>query len=187
MFERFTQAARVAVVLAQEGARDAGADQIGAEHLLHAALGDRAGVVAEVLARWGVDAAVVSAATRQVHDLDDQALSALGIDVDEVRKRAEATFGPGALDRPGERGSGRGRRLGKGGHLPFTDEAKRALELALRAAVAAHDREVTTAHLLLGMLGTEQGTAARLLARVGVTATPGELGRLVRERMDDAA
>jgi ATP-dependent Clp protease ATP-binding subunit ClpA len=185
VFERFTRHARVAVVLAQEEARETGSDHIGAEHLLHGVVSDREGVTALVLQRWGVDASRVSAASRAARDLDEQALSALGIDLDAVRRRAEEAFGPGALDRPVSR-SRWGRRAAKG-HIPFTDEAKNALEQALRAAVRAHDTEITSGHLFLGLLAVEPGTALRVLRRAGVPASADELARLVRERLDEAA
>ena len=184
MFERFTHAARTAVVLAQEEARDAENDHIGAEHLLHGVLSDPDGLAIAVLRPWQVDARRVSALVRSLHDLDEQALSALGIDLDEVRRSAEAEFGPGALDRP--RRSWRRRRRVPG-HVPFTDEAKRALELALVSAVESRDREITGAHLFLGLLRAEGGTAPRILTRLGVTASADELVRLVRQQGDQAA
>lgn len=184
MFDRFTRPARAAVVLAQEEAREAGATSLGAEHLLVGVLGHREGVAAAVLQGWGVDAARVSAVTRAAGDLDEQALSALGIDLDEVRRRAEAAFGPGALDAAPARPR-RSRRAP--GHIPFTDEAKGALERALCVAVAARDREITSAHLFLGLLAVEPGTALRVLHRAGVRATADELARRVRDRLDDAA
>jgi ATP-dependent Clp protease ATP-binding subunit ClpA len=184
MFERFTRAARTAVVLAQEEARDARHDHIGAEHLLAGVLDEPDGVAAAVLQPWDVDAARVSALARSLDDLDEQVLSALGIDLDEVRRTAEAEFGSGALDRP-RRPWRRKRRLP--GHIPFTDEAKRALVLALEAAVERHDREITGAHLFVGLLRAEAGTAIRLLTRLGVTASAEELVRLVREQGEQAA
>ncbi|SEQ35822.1 Clp protease N-terminal domain-containing protein [Microlunatus flavus] len=184
MFERFTQAARRAVVLAQEEARDAGADHVGAEHLLYGVLHEAEEIPAVVLRTWDVDARRVSALARTLGDLDEEALSALGIDLDHVRRTAEAEFGPGALDGPRW---GRHRRRRVPGHVPFTDEAKRTLELALVAALEAHERELTVAHLFLGLLRTDAGTTLRLLHRLGVPASADELPRLVRAHRDDAA
>ena len=65
--------------------------------------------------------------------LDGKALAAIGIDLDEIRRRAEESFGPGALER--------GRRA-RGGYVPFTAGAKKALELSLREAIAAGEREI---------------------------------------------
>lgn len=131
MFERFTQAARTAVVRAQEEVRQQGASSIGAEHLLFGVLADREAAPATVLRRWDVDATEAAAALGGASDLDDEALSALGIDLDVVRRRTVDAFGPGALDRPC--GSSRGVRATIG-HLPFTREAKTALAEAFRAA-----------------------------------------------------
>ena len=69
----------------------------------------------------------------------------------------EATFGPKALERaavPKRRGLG-GRRLGAGlGHIPFSAEAKKSLELSLREAIAHHDKTIQETHLALGILHT---------------------------------
>ena len=188
MFERFTRSARVAVVLAQDEARAAGSPQIGAEHLLHGVVADVDGVPAAVLSAWGVDADRVSSAIRAgvgVGPLDAQALSTLGIDLDEVRRRAEDAFGAGALDQPVPRRRW-GRRAGKG-HIPFTDEAKGTLEQSLEAAVRGHDTEITTAHVFLGLLAVQPGTAYALLRHLGVPASRDDLARLVRTRLDEAA
>ena len=58
---------------------------------------------------------------------DGDALRAIGIELDAVRRHAEEAFGPGALDRaePRRRGLGRVLRLGTD-HLRFTDPAKLA-------------------------------------------------------------
>jgi ATP-dependent Clp protease ATP-binding subunit ClpC len=54
MFERFTERARQAVVLAQDEARLLRHNSIGTEHLLLGLLGDRDAVAAQVLANLGV-------------------------------------------------------------------------------------------------------------------------------------
>ncbi|MFT7839862.1 Clp protease N-terminal domain-containing protein [Saccharothrix sp. BKS2] len=56
------------------------------------------------------------------------------------------------------------------GHLPFTPGAKRALAAAVREAFALGRRQVTTEHLLLGLLTEEEGLALDVLARCGVRA-----------------
>jgi len=118
MFERFTDSARGVVVLAQENARRLGHGYIGTEHLLlaAAAAGEPASVV---LREQGVTPERVEAellriigrgrAADPVGGLDRQALEFIGIDVDVVRARIEAAFGPGALTRPLP-GARRGRR-----------------------------------------------------------------------------
>jgi len=55
MFERFTDKARRAIVLAQEGSRDFGHDYIGTEHILLGLLGVTDGAATQVLIASGVD------------------------------------------------------------------------------------------------------------------------------------
>jgi ATP-dependent Clp protease ATP-binding subunit ClpA len=180
MFERFTAAARAAVVHAQELAREQGSATIGAEHLLVGVLSDDQGVPAAVLRRWDVDAARVTAAVSGgAAGLDDQALAALGIDLDEVRRRTEDAFGPGALDQPV--------RTRRKGHVPFTTEAKAALGESVRSAVLGSAREIGSAQLFLGLLAMEEGTAVRTLRRVGVDASTADLRRLVQAEIGQAA
>ena len=107
MFERFTDGARHVVVQAQHDARRLGHNHIGCEHLLLAAVG--AGEpAAAVLRDQGVTPERVEAeivrtigrgSTDPLHGLDREALAAIGIDLDVVRARIEAAFGPDALDR----------------------------------------------------------------------------------------
>jgi ATP-dependent Clp protease ATP-binding subunit ClpA len=93
---------------------------------------------------------------------DADALRSVGIDLDEVRRTVEESFGPGAL----ERRARRGRRLGAG-HIPVTAGAKKALELALREAIHLGHRSIATEHLLLGLVRDEGCSAARILATRG--------------------
>lgn len=181
MFERFTQAARRAVVLAQEEARQQGSPTIGVGHLLFGVLSDTTAAPAVVLQRYGVDATRVAAAT-DAGTLDADALSTLGIDLDEVRRQAEAEFGAGALD-PSSR-SRWNRRMTKG-HIPFTPEAKGALAEALRAAVTHGDREIGSAQLFLGLL--TDPTVTTTLRGLGAEVSPTELTRQVRAELDQAA
>ncbi len=81
--------------------------------------------------------------------LDPAALAAVGIDLDEVTRRTEATFGKGALTWAGR--VLRGRRK----HIPFTPDAKKSLELALREAIRLGAKEIHGGHLLLGMTRAE--------------------------------
>ena len=154
MFERFTRGAREAVERAQEEARAIGSPEIGtAEMLLGVAGGSGPG--ARVLAAHGAGydalrARVVSGG------LDGEALAAIGIDLDEIRRRAEANFGPGALER---------KRRPRGGHVPFSAQGKKALELGLREAIAAGDKRIGDEHVLLGLL--REGGAAAVLRAVG--------------------
>jgi len=108
MFERFTDAARHIVVQAQADARRLGHPYIGCEHLLMAAAatGEPAGAVLRDhgVAPERIEAEILRIIGRgQTADplggLDRQALASIGIDLDVVRARIEAAFGPDALAR----------------------------------------------------------------------------------------
>jgi ATP-dependent Clp protease ATP-binding subunit ClpA len=164
VFERFTDRARQAVVLAQQEARGRGDDAIDTEHLLLALFAVPGSLASTVLEGFSVRRGDVSA------DLEDRrrpssaaaALATLGIDLDEVRRRVEEAFGPGALDRGHSRRSRRWL-----GHMPFSKDAKKALQLALREALRLKHTSVDTEHLLLGVLHG-QGTAHDVLVARGV-------------------
>jgi ATP-dependent Clp protease ATP-binding subunit ClpA len=187
MFERFTEQAREAVVRAQSEARLLRHHYIGTEHLLLGLAHEDEGPAVAVLTGIGADLvwirervrAIVGEGAPGTFDPDDaEALQSIGIDLDEVRRRAEETFGPGALDRP-RRGRGR-RRFGTrcepsaSGHVPFTPRAKRALELSLREALRLGHDYIGSEHVLLGLVREGEGLAATLLRE----ANRGDLFRL---------
>lgn len=165
MFERFTQDARQAVVQAQEEVKPFGHSHIGTEHLLLALLHHPDSLPARVLHRHGVThttaAEAIARLIPKAEDLDAEALSSIGIDLDAIREKVEAAFGPGALDR-NPTPSPRRRRL-LVGHLPFTPRAKKVLELSLREAVALKHTQITSGHILLGLIREGQGLAAKVL------------------------
>ncbi len=109
MFERFTGAARQIIVEAQKEARRLGHPYIGCEHLLlaAAALDEPA---SEILRDQGVTPERIEALIARIigpsaragdplQGLDRDALAAIGIDLDLVRTRIEAAFGPDAFAR----------------------------------------------------------------------------------------
>jgi Clp amino terminal domain, pathogenicity island component len=116
MLERFTDGARHVLVQAQKDARRLGHNYIGCEHLLLAAT-EAAEPAAAALHDQGVTPERVEAEILRtigrghaadigpggpgdpLHGLDREALAAIGIDLDVVRARLEAAFGPDALDR----------------------------------------------------------------------------------------
>jgi Clp amino terminal domain, pathogenicity island component len=108
MFERFTDTARHVVVQAQHDARRLGHNYIGCEHLLLAAA-TAAEPASAVLRDQGVTPERVEAEILRtvgrgqtagpLGGLDRQALAFIGIDLDIVRARIEAAFGPDALTR----------------------------------------------------------------------------------------
>lgn len=108
MFERFTDDARQVVVQAQADARRLGHGFIGCEHLLMATA-STATPASAVLRDRGVSPERIETeilrtiGPGQTADLlgglDREALASIGIDLDEVRTRLEAAFGPDALAR----------------------------------------------------------------------------------------
>ncbi len=195
MFERFSDEAREVVVRAQSEARALGHCWIGAEHLFLGVLDAPAGPGPADLDRLGLTATIWREAILDVlgtggrlgpTDTDADALGTLGIDLHEIRRRAEERFGPGALDIPAQDRAGRWwrrrRRCGRagrweapGGHrcqpvgnIPFTDRAKRALERSLREAQTLGDQHIGVEHLVLGLLDPAGNLAVELLHRLGV-------------------
>jgi ATP-dependent Clp protease ATP-binding subunit ClpA len=158
MLERFTSEAREVVRLAEEEAVALGSERIGAEHLLVAAAEGQSDA-ARVLGSLGLGPDAVRASLRErPGGLDAEALAAIGIDLDEVRRRVEESFGPGALTG------------GRAGRPPFSPGAKKALELGLREAVRLGDRQIGTEHVLLGMLRDPDAPVAAILRGRGQDA-----------------
>jgi hypothetical protein len=170
VFERFTQPARAVVVLAQEHARMLGAEEVGSVHMLIGVC-ETEGPGATLLAAHGITGDQIRESARTADTAsrlpDAEALAGLGIDLEEIRRRVEETFGPGALE--GTRAAGRRARRRAWGHLRFTTDAKKTLELALREAVRRGDGYVGTEHLLLGFLHPQSGMAGDLLRARGLT------------------
>jgi ATP-dependent Clp protease ATP-binding subunit ClpA len=138
---------------------------LGTEHLLLALLHQPDTRARRVLTSLGVTETAVeheliaelgeSSGEQPLGVGDEEALRSLGIELQEVRQRVEATFGPGALDQatPGRCG------------LPVMPRLKQSLEHASRAAGRGL---VGTDHLLLGMTEVRGALAIRLLDRLGV-------------------
>jgi ATP-dependent Clp protease ATP-binding subunit ClpA len=184
MFERFTAGAREVVVLAQDEARGLRHNYLGTEHLLLGLLREQAGVGRRALDRLGVelddarfDLVRIVGEGRDPAEGDADALRSIGIDLDEVRRRVEETFGPGALERVRAARPGRRARpcaavpgpapFGTGpasGHIPLTPRAKKVLQLARREALALHHGFIDTEHILLGVVREGEGVAAEILA-----------------------
>ena len=106
MFERFDDGARMIVAHAGEHARRLGHRYVGGEHLLlavasagqpaSAALGAH-GVTPELVEQEIVLRIGLGAGAGLFGGLDKDALATIGIDLDAVRARIEASFGPHAL------------------------------------------------------------------------------------------
>jgi len=162
MFERFTDKARKVVILAKAKATERGDDQIRPVHMLYG-LAAADGVAARTLTALGVDAAAVErelghggggspgplGLPDRAADSDAEVLAAIGIDLDEIKRRIEESFGPGALERVPLTPTG---PLNWTGRLPLNEASKLSLALSLKEARALHHTYIGTEHLLLGLL-----------------------------------
>lgn len=150
---------------------------LGSEHFLLAAAGTQS-TSGRVLRRHGLTAASVRSSLVRLAPaggpwLDEAALADIGIDLDAVRTRVEATFGAGALDRRPVRARPwrRGGRTRHSGHLPPTVRAKACLERAEHeAAGRGHDR-IDVDDLVLALTATTGGLWQRVVTDVGADAT----------------
>ena len=196
MPERFTGDARQVVVRASEQARRLGHGFIGGEHLLYG-LASADGEVGAVLREQGVTPERVEAefvrligpentAGGSLFDtLDRDALTTIGIDLDTVRERIEAAFGPAALapDAPARRW--RRSRPGRvTGHIPLTRRAKKCLEGSLREARAHSSGHLGAEHIALALLAMDKGVPRRIVSVIGASAP--RLGAEIRERCQPA-
>lgn len=188
MFERFSRHARIAVVLAQEEARELGANEIRPEHILVGVLQSSGRELSALVAGFGLTSDVVrtelaaaDAPGDESFDGDAEALRSIGIDLRAVRANVDRTFGDGAFDNA-LRSTGRRRR--RRGHLPFTKSAKKVLELALRESLAHKDGYIGCEHILLGIL---RGGDARAVALITEHVSAGELRTGIVGLLDDAA
>lgn len=167
MFERFTRQARVAVVLAQEEARELRTREMAPQHLLLGVLQAADTDLSAVLSGYGLTADVVRTrlieacpTTDDCFEEDAEALRAIGIDLRAVRDSVARTFGADVFDSALPRS---GRRRRRRGHIPFTRAAKKCVELALREALAHKDNEIACGHLLLGILRSDDTAAVGLI------------------------
>lgn len=188
MFERFTRSARVAVVLAQEDARELEAREIKPEHLLVGVLQSSDHALSTLLGGFGLTADAVRArlmaglgGDEQSFEEDAEALRSIGIDLGAVRDSVARRFGADAFDNALHRS---GRRKGRRGHIPFTRSAKKSLELALREAIHHGDKEIRSEHLLLGIL---RGADERAIGLIGEHVPVSQLRGSILHLLDDAA
>lgn len=157
MFERFTQDARDAVTRARDEAGALGAERIGSEHMLLAAVRVD-GVAQQALTGLGIGADDLARAVRARHGLDDDALASIGVDLGAVRAQVEATFGEGALD-----------AAHRTAPRALTPDAKKLLELALREAIRTERRRIDTGHLLLAAVRAPESAACETLSSLGLS------------------
>ncbi|HEX3784933.1 MAG TPA: Clp protease N-terminal domain-containing protein [Pseudonocardiaceae bacterium] len=172
MLERFTTEARDVLTRAQQEAKRSVAvpnrprttrPTLGTEHLLLGLLAGEHGPAARVLHGHGLTTEDVRGRIAGRVDLDAEALATLGIDLDAVRRSVESSFGPGALDLSvGQTNQTR---------ATFDVEAKRVLELSVRAAVKFGHKHIGTGHVLHGLLQLDRSAAVRTLAAMGIDVT----------------
>jgi ATP-dependent Clp protease ATP-binding subunit ClpA len=186
-FQRFTRNARVAVMLAQEEARELCDRETGSQHLLLGILQSAGEELSAVLTGYGLTAEVVRARLAKTStgdksfNEDADALSTIGIDLRAVRDSVARTFGADAFNSALSRS---GRRRRPRGHISFSHEAKKALELALQEALAHKDNEIGCEHLLLGILRIGDKAAIGLITEHVYTA---QLRAAIIKLMDRAA
>ena len=80
-------------------------------------------------------------------------LESLGIGLETVRQRVEEVTGRG--------------KQAPSGHIPFTPQAKKVLELALQESRALGHNYIGTEHILLGLIREGDGVAAQVLTGLG--------------------
>jgi ATP-dependent Clp protease ATP-binding subunit ClpA len=122
---------------------------------------------AEALASLGV---TLEAAQEESEGMLSDALSSIGISLDEVRQEAGDSF---EMRLPDDR------------KIPFAPRAKNALIGARKEIRRLGDNHLGTEHVLLGILSNEDGTAVRMLERLGVS--PEKLEERLFELREEAA
>jgi ATP-dependent Clp protease ATP-binding subunit ClpC len=148
---RFTDKSRRCVEAAFEEARMLGHDSVGDEDLLLGILRADEGIGAAALSSLGV---TLEDAREESEEMLSDALSSIGISLEEVRREAGDAFEM---------------RIPQGRRLPLSPRAKNALVRARKEMRSLGDNYLGTEHVLLGILSNKDGTAVRILARMGVS------------------
>lgn len=188
MPEQLAGDGRQVLARAQEQARRLGHGFIGCEHLLYGLASADDGVGAVLRERnvtpERVEAEFVrligprnTAAGRPLGTLDRDALTSIGIDLDTVRNRIEAVFGPGALA-PEALAPHRWRRSRRNrdservaGHLPVTRRARKCLQHSPRGAQAHPGDTLGAEDIALALLSMDDGLPPRILSAIGTSAS----------------
>ena len=167
IFNRSRDRSRESLEAAFEEARMLGHDSLGDEDLLLGILSADAGVGAEALRSLGV---TLEGARTESEEMLSDALASIGVSLEEIRREAGDAFDMG---------------IPYGRKIPYAPRAKNALVEARRQMRRLGDDHLGTEHVLLGILANEDGTAVRMLSRLGVT--PEALEDRLREMRDQAA
>jgi ATP-dependent Clp protease ATP-binding subunit ClpC len=150
-FARLTDRSRISVEAAFDEARMLGHDSLGDEDLLLGILRTDEGIGAEALASLGV---ALEGARDESEGMLSDALSSIGVSLEGVRREAGDAFD---MSIPKDR------------KIPYSPRAKDALVRARKEMRRLGDDYLGTEHVLLGILENEEGTAVRMLARMGVS------------------
>jgi len=144
-----------------------GHDSLGDEDLLLGILRADAGTGAEALRSLGV---TLAGAREESEEMLSDALATIGVSLEGVRREAGETFDMS---------------IPSGRKIPYSPRAKNALGEARREMKMLGDDHLGNEHVLLGILANRDGTAVRLLTRLGVA--PEALEDRLRELRGRAA
>ena len=97
---------------------------------------------------------IVLALIDDPQSLPAKTIESHGVSLEQVRESMGALLGPGVGP--------------VSGHLPFTAETKKVLELSLREAIRTRSKVIRPGHLLLGVLRDQKSPEAICLAGLGV-------------------
>lgn len=165
MLDRFAPGARRTIVRAGMLAAEAGRGTLSDAHLL-AALAEHRPI--------GAESADIRRAIGAAPGRDRELLAALGIDLDEVRRRVQESTAT-APDDPAlwtlRRAPLRPLRVtlsGPGAGIVLDESGRKAVEVALWSARRAHRARAGRDDLLCGLLADGAGEAVRVLRSLGV-------------------
>ena len=151
MFVRFTDKSRTSVEAAFEEARMLGHDSLGDEDLLLGIFRVEEGIASEALSSLSV---TLEDAREECEGMLSDALSSIGISLEDIRREAGDAFD---MRFPDDR------------KIPYSPRAKNALVGARTEMRMLGDNHLGTEHVLLGIVGNEDGAAVRMLERLGVS------------------
>ena len=152
IFARSADRTRGCVGAAFEEARALGHDSVGDEDLLLGILRADEGMAAEALSSLGV---TLEGAREECEGMLSDALASIGVSLEGVRAEVGDAFD---MRIPDDR------------RIPYSPRAKNALVGARRWMRRLEDGHLGAEHVLLGILGNEDGTAVRMLTRMGVSS-----------------
>jgi ATP-dependent Clp protease ATP-binding subunit ClpA len=168
MFERLLPTARAVLEHAHTEALRLSRSEVRAEHLLLALASTETGFASRVLASTEITPARIERAIEATVALeledgpltksDAEALSTLGIELDQIRPSMEQSKILGSSPRRGRTNS----------RVRFSSEAKRALSTSVAYAQQQGQGYIGPEHLLLGVLSGKRTLAVELLDTLGI-------------------